>query len=223
VKAGEKVPLITGRITAIEPQKRHPDRVSVFVEGQFFVGLPRHLVTQMGLHPGEEIDNQKAQRLLHSGQVEKAKETAYRYLAFRSRSEKEVSDHLSRKGFSPEEIQEVMEHLRHQKWLDDAQFAQSWIRYRQKISPRGPSALRWELRRKGVEETIIEQSLESFGEGEELASAQKLALKKWKQYHQLPLPEAQQKLVRYLQQRGFSREVIRQTLQFLKEHQESTS
>lgn len=216
----EKVQPITGRITAIEPQKRHPDRVSVFIEGQFFVGLPRHLATQMGLHLGEEIDDQKAQRLLHSSQVEKAKEIAYRYLAFRSRSEKEVSDHLSRKGFSSEEIQEVIEHLRHQQWLDDVQFAQSWIRYRQKVSPRGQSALRWELRKKGVEEEIIEQSLENFSAGEELASAQKMALKKWQQYQKLPLPEAQQKLVRYLQQRGFSGDVIQQTLQFLKENQE---
>lgn len=217
---GKKTQLVTGKITAIEPQKRHPDRVSVFIEGQFFVGLSYHLASQMGLHLGEEIDEQKAQRLLHSSQVEKAKDVAYRYLAFRSRSEKEVFDHLSRKGFSSEEIQEVIDHLRHQQWLDDAQFAQSWIHHRQKVSPRGQSALRWELRKKGVKEEIIEQSLESFGEREEFASAQKIALKKLKQYQKLPLPEAQQKLVCYLQRRGFSGEVIQQILQLLKENQE---
>lgn len=57
---------------------------------------------------------------------EKAKQKAFRLLAARARSEKEIRVKLKEKGFDEAIVEEVADRLRELKFLDDESFAVQW-------------------------------------------------------------------------------------------------
>jgi regulatory protein len=95
------------------------------------------------------------------------REAALRLLAHRARSRGELATRLRRKDFPSGLIQPVLDELESRGWLDDAEFARSWIRDRLRLRPRGRRALLAELRNKGVAGDVAEAALdEAFDEPE---------------------------------------------------------
>ncbi|MBA4025221.1 MAG: hypothetical protein C0482_22945 [Gordonia sp.] len=88
-----------------------------------------------------------------------AYDAALRLLGVRARSRSELLKRLQDKDFPAEEIHSVMERLERQHLLDDNDFAQQWVRSRHLHSGKGRTALRHELRNKGVDQAIIEDAL----------------------------------------------------------------
>jgi regulatory protein len=43
------------RITALEPQMNNPDRINLFVDGRFLMGVNALIVLQMGLRLEQEL------------------------------------------------------------------------------------------------------------------------------------------------------------------------
>src|SRR3989338_10450004 len=82
-----------------------------------------------------------------------------KYLSFRNRSIKEVYDYLLRKNFIDETINSVLKRLVDMKFLNDEEFARSWIESRQKYKGKSKYILKNELRVKGVNREIFEPLL----------------------------------------------------------------
>lgn len=88
-----------------------------------------------------------------------AYDAALRLLGVRARSRSELQKRLQDKDFPEEEIDAVMDRLERAQLLDDNDFAQQWVRSRHLHSGKGRTALRHELRNKGVDQVIIEDAL----------------------------------------------------------------
>lgn len=88
-----------------------------------------------------------------------AYDAALRLLGVRARSRSELQKRLQDKDFPAEEIDAVMDRLERAQLLDDNDFAQQWVRSRHLHSGKGRTALRHELRNKGVDQVIIEDAL----------------------------------------------------------------
>ena len=91
---------------------------------------------------------------------EAAREKCLRLLAVRARSAAELRERLRRVGFAPDVAESVIANLADTELVDDAEFARSWVASRQAAGGFGKQKLRWELRRKGVAEKLIEAALE---------------------------------------------------------------
>ncbi|PXW33607.1 UNVERIFIED_CONTAM: regulatory protein [Williamsia faeni] len=98
-------------------------------------------------------------RSLASGTGASAYDAALRLLGVRARSRAELRGRLKDKDFPPFEIDSVMERLDRAGLLDDADFAEQWVRSRHLHSGKGRTALRHELRQKGVVDRVIEQAI----------------------------------------------------------------
>lgn len=81
-------------------------------------------------------------------------EAALRFLEPRARSVAEVRTRLVRAGYRAELVDAAIERLLEIGMLDDEAFARSWVESRDRAHPRGTSALRGELRRKGVTDEL---------------------------------------------------------------------
>jgi regulatory protein len=95
-----------------------------------------------------------------SDDPEAAREKCLRLLAVRARSTAELRERLRRVGFAPNVVGSVIADLTETGLVDDAEFARSWVASRQAAGGFGKQKLRWELRRKGVAEKLIETALE---------------------------------------------------------------
>ena len=90
--------------------------------------------------------------------LEKGKEYALYLLGYRDRSKNEIVKKLKEKNYDEEVIEEVICYLKEKNLLDDQKFAKEWANYSIK---KGFSRKRveQELRKKGVEEEIITNTL----------------------------------------------------------------
>jgi regulatory protein len=90
----------------------------------------------------------------------------FRFLEARARSVVETRRRLAEAGYRPALIEGAIERLLAIGLLDDEVFARNWIESRDRASPRGESALRRELRLRGVEGAIVDATLEARRSGE---------------------------------------------------------
>ncbi len=142
-----------------------------------------------------------------------AKDAALRFLSYRARSEAEVRRRLTAK-YPLTVVDAVIESLRRQKLVDDLSFARQWRASRERFRPRASRLVQQELRRLGVPQDLIEDSLIEFDEEANAARAaatvaRRLAARNVSQ------KEFRGKLSAHLQRRGFTGGVVRATVEQL--------
>ena len=195
-------------VTKLEPQKKIPQRLNVYLNGEFAFGVSRAVAPW--LEEGNELSQQKINALQTEDQVEQAFQRALHFLSFRVRSEKEIRLNLQKHQTPENIIDPVLDRLRERTLVDDRDFAQQWIENRNRFHPRGKRALSSELYRKGISDQIIEETLNDLDETE---LAYKFARKKVDKLKTLDKSSFREKMVGYLTRRGFdyglSNEVVR--------------
>jgi len=195
-------------ITALEPQKKNPERINVYLDDQFAFGISRFVGAW--LKRGDKLEDAKIRELLDEDQREMALQRALRFIAYQPRSEKEVTDKLAAAGIDEAIIDSVMQELKEKNYLDDRRFAQNWIESRCASKPRSYRFYSYELKRKGISEEKIDQALQAAPPEEELAY--RLGRKYMQRYAALNPEDFKKKLQGVLARRAFSYDVIRQTI-----------
>ena len=199
-----------GKITALRAQAKDSQRVNVFVEGEFALGVSLTTITKAGLHVGKQLSAEEFAKLEQIESGDKAYLAALRFLEARPRSIAEVRTRLGRKDFAPEAIDAAIARLAELELLDDAAFARYWVENRQAYRPRGAGALRDELRRKGINADVTAEVLDNTLTGDEAAGASGLARAALHKYAGSQDRNAfTRRMGSYLQRRGYTFEVIR--------------
>jgi regulatory protein len=202
------------KITALPPQKHDPDRVSIFVDGEFRMGLSAEVVLAAGLRVGDSVDDARLADLERRDLSWQAREAALRLLAVRPRSAAELARRLRMKGYGPEIGEEVIGRLREMGMIDDAAFAGTLVRDRVRLRPQGARRLASELRQKGVDEETARAAIRETMEGESTDERElaRRAAEKWRARPGEEPAHARRRLHGYLARRGFDGEVIREIL-----------
>jgi regulatory protein len=194
-------------ITAIEPQKKRGDRRSIFVDGQFVAGAHEEVIIALNLRVGQTFDKERLAALIRTETVRKAQESALRLLDYRDRAVSEIRKRLIGNDFPEDIVEEIIDHLSRIGYLDDEKFSREWVRSRTVSKPMGKARLNWELRAKGVEQSMVEEALESLDDNTEYELALAAARKKVEKAD--PNDQAfRNRLVSFLRRRGFGWEVI---------------
>jgi len=149
-------------VTRLETQKNNPDRLNVYLDGEFAFGISRALAPW--LEEGKQLSQQQIQSLQSEDQIDLAYHRALNFLSHRIRSEHEIRQKLLRAEVSEDIIQAVLEKLRDSSLVDDRDFARQWVENRNRFHPRGKRALNSELIRKGIPHQIIQETLQDLNE-----------------------------------------------------------
>lgn len=201
----------SGTITEIADQARDPERVSVFLDGQFAFGVAREIAAREGLFVGRSLSAAEVADLLRADEAARATNAALHFLGYRPRSEREVRDRLRRRGFSDEAIEAAVARLLDWRYLDDAEFARFWVENRAEHQPRGRRRLRAELRAKGVDADLVDQAIDEAG-GDEFPAALALARKRVTSLRGLDPLVQRRRLAGFLQRRGYDWDIVRSVL-----------
>ena len=192
------------KITAIQVQKKNPNRVSVSLEDEFAFGLSR--IVAAWLSVGQVLSDEKIAAL----QTQDAREVAYQkamlFLGYRARSVNEVRENLRKHEIPEAVIDEVLGRLQEANLLNDREFAQAWVENRSTFRPRSRRALALELRRKGLDDDVVRDTLDA--QVDENALALQAARKYLRKLEKLEWQEFRQKLGSFLGRRGVSYDVV---------------
>ncbi len=115
----------------------------------FFV--PAELWRRQGLADGATVPEGWLEKIQHAADTSRARERAMTLIAMREHSCAEISRKLRQKGFSEAAAAAAVESLSADGLVNDARFAEEWIRSRLRRRPVGRAALLAGLARAGVD------------------------------------------------------------------------
>ncbi len=101
-----------------------------------------------------------------------------RLLTARARTRAELEGQLAKRGFPDDVSTQVLDRLASAGLIDDADFAEQWVRSRHANAGKGKRALAAELRTKGVDDEVIASALEDIDAGAERLRAEQLVQSK---------------------------------------------
>jgi len=184
-------------------QKKNPNRVNIFLDGEFAFGVAR--ITAAWLKIGDVLGEEKIASLLSQDTREWAYQQAMLFLSYRARSEKEIRQNLHKHEMPEEVIDETIERLRKAGLVNDNQFAEAWVENRSTFRPRSRRALSMELRQKGLDDETVHAAISGVDED---ALAYKAAQKRLGRLKGLEWNDFRKKLSEFLARRGFPYSVI---------------
>jgi regulatory protein len=202
----------TGKITALRVQANDSQRVNVFIDDEYAIGISLSTLAREKLFVGKEVDAESWDRLAATERHDKTLNAALRLLEQRPRSVAELRQRLQRKAHEPEAIEAAIERLGDLGMIDDTAFSRYWVDNRQAFRPRGAVAIRNELQRKGVKRDVIDAVLNDPDrpDVDEFAQALELARKALPKYASAPdRASFQRKLGSFLMRRGYTYDTIR--------------
>lgn len=188
------------KITALKVQRRNSDRVNIYLDDSFAFGVNR--IVAAWLRIGQELCDEEIISLKNTESFETAFQKALIFLDYRPRSEKEVRDRLTEKGFQTEVIDDVIERLLQGGLIGDEQFAKTWIENRIAFRPRSHKVLAIELRQKGISEDVVEEMLSETINDDEIAY--QAAIKQARRYSGCEWKDFRNRLTGYLARKGFT-------------------
>jgi regulatory protein len=103
--------------------------------------------------------------------LQRAMDIAYRYLARRDRTVCEVRRHLEDKRVEPDAIEQAVDELQHQGYLDDTRYARAYAEDRRALDGWGPDRIARRLAQAGVGPDDVAAALAARGPEQELEAA----------------------------------------------------
>ncbi len=212
-------------ITDVQTQRRNEVRRSIFVNGEFALGVSEEIYVKFALFKGRVVSREFLEEVRLADELYRCKQTAIRYLGRRMRSTQEVERKLAEKGFLPEPIAATLKFLDEYQMLDDQAFARSFINDQLLRRPVGRRRLNAELRRKGLGKDEITESISSsVGDEDELANAFAAAAKKAPNIRHDDPRKWDRTMASFLAGRGFGWDVVEKVLaHYRKERKDSNA
>jgi regulatory protein len=135
---------------------------------------------------------------------EQARDVCLRLLTVRARTRAELAGQLTKRGYPDDVSARVLDRLTEVGLIDDAAFAEEWVRSRRANSGKGKRALVAELRTKGVDADVIAETLDGVDAGEWRVQAERLVAARLRRENLDDEAKVTRRLVGMLARRGYS-------------------
>lgn len=160
-------------ITQIAQAVRNTERVNIYLNGKFWIGLGKNDLITLRLATGRELTELEKQEVESISSRGKLIGKALRFMQLRPRSSGEVKDYLVfRNKIEEEEAQSIIDYLQEKELLSDEKFAQWYIDYKFGSGIHGVNKIKTELYKKKVDTKVINTLLEKLNSNEEFKDEQ---------------------------------------------------
>ncbi|MGN0961595.1 MAG: RecX family transcriptional regulator [Christensenellales bacterium] len=146
-------------ITALEVQKKDDKRANLYLDDKFYAGVSIELIMKYQLKKGMEINKDFLDEIVFEDEKGKALNKAVKYIGSNLKTTKQIKEYLTKKEYSPQTIDYVINKMLEYKYLDDRAYSKAFIStYSNKY---GKIKLISALKSKGVSDEIIDDVFSS--------------------------------------------------------------
>lgn len=184
-------------ITKITEQAKNPDRVSIYVDGEFFTGIHKLVAIKFNLKTGMALPETVAQELATLESTNSAWEYSLRSLAVASKSRSRMIAKLTQK-FGREKAEETTAKLVDQGLVNDARLAENIVLAQLGNKRKSKAEITALLTERGIAGDNIRNALNLIPENYELETATNLAKAKFQEGS-----KSIEKIAQYLGRKGF--------------------
>lgn len=201
------------QITSIEPQVKDKTRCNIFVDGRFYCGIKLEVAIKYRLKAGMEIEKKELDKIQLETEKVQATEKALTHLSASLKTEKQMRDFLTKKGYVDAVVGYVMEKMHYYGYVDDGEYCKAYI---SGISGKSKRAIEAELIKRGVDKEVVREALEDYEDDDELMLS---ALQKYLRGKELT-KENVYKACRYLVSKGYEYDAVKRVSERLKEDED---
>lgn len=198
------------KISKIEVQKNHKDRVNIFVDDEFYASMFLDTAVKYGIKKDLDIDEEVFKSYLIESEKNLAFNKALNYMNTAFKTAKQIRDYLNKKGYDKIVVDYVVNRLKEYGYINDQNYAESYVNsYKNKY---GKNMLKTKLMSKGISKETIDEVLKDFESNEE--TIDKLLIKKIG--NKELTNDLLTKCSRFLSSRGFSFDEINSAIRKFK-------
>lgn len=189
-------------ITSIEPQIKDKTRCSVFIDGRFYCGIKLEVAIKYRLKAGMEIDKAELDKIQLETEKVQATEKALTHISATLKTEKQMRDFLTKKGYVEAVVDYVMDKMHYYGYVNDGEYCKAYI---SGISNKSKRAIEVELLKRGVDKETVREALEDYEDDDEQILS---ALKKYLRGKELNRDNVY-KACRYLVSKGYEYDAVK--------------
>lgn len=207
-------------MTALRVQKNNKERISLFCKDDFLIGLHQSTLLQYGIKKGTEITRELFNELQEAENRKEIENYLLNLLSRRTHARSELKTKAVRKGYPADTVQELLQKFEENDWINDEEFAQSFVHDKFKLQRWGPVKIQSKLRSMGISKGIIERALQGIEENiDDFQVLKQLVVKRKAHFlREQDLQKRKRKVANYLLRKGFSSDTVFNCLeQLLKE------
>ena len=193
------------KITRISKRK-NKRLYDIFIDDEFcFSVSSKNVLQKFGLEQGRIFQPDEFYELRSKIEFFEAEYILLEFLKYRFRSKKEILRKLASKKISQPTIDALITKYQEKGFINDEDFAESYILDLISHHPQGNFAITQKLKQKGISNEIITRLSEKYlsGETEHEMAVRELSKRKTK-YMKLEPRERRNKALAFLQRKGFS-------------------
>lgn len=190
-------------ITKITAQQR-AGRFNLFLDGKYAFPISESTLVKFRLTKGLAV-SAELEAAIKAAEVQAAANTmALNYLARAQHTAYEVTTKLRGEQFPEAVIQAAVAHMQQLHYLNDAQYAQSFVADDLALSDKGPAIVAAKLQQKGVAQTLIDAAVGAVADAAWFDAAMRAGKKAANQNQRKPYFTLIQKIKQSVIQKGFN-------------------
>ena len=200
--------------------KKGKNDVTIQLDDDKYLILKLEVFLKSGLKKGDEISEDRFSFLIEQNKLFYIKQKAFRLLGRRQHSSSELRRKLWNKDYEQKLIDEVIEDLSKNGYIDDTEFIRVFVAEKSKTKNWSRKRIKSELIKRGLDSKLIDKILSEQYSESDFDNASTVAKKKVEVLtkRNLEKKELRTKLSTYLFSKGFDYEVIKDVVnQILKE------
>ncbi|OXT07558.1 RecX family transcriptional regulator [Thermoanaerobacterium thermosaccharolyticum] len=164
------------KITNIEKQKNNSMRFNVYIDNKYAFSVSYEEKKEFGLEEGIDINEEQYNYYVNYLINKNAYNDSIKFLSYSMRTKKELINKLKSMGYDNSIINNVLEKLIKQRYIDDEYYTELYIKEK-KERLYSKYRIYNELYRKGIDPSIITSKLDQLYE-DEIDTIKKLIIKK---------------------------------------------
>lgn len=183
--------------------KKKDGMYSLLLEDDDLILVHEDLILKYGLLLHKEIDDDTREKIEEENLNYTAKSVALKYITTRFRSEKEIREHLSKKGVNKDIIDVVVTDLKKDNYVNDEMYAEMFIHDKINLSMDGPYKVKKELENAGIRSSIINDKIDIYTKNIQVEKINKIIDKQLKTNHNKSNYMLKNKILNYLNNNGY--------------------
>ena len=199
-----------GIVTKVEVQKRHKERVNVYIDDEFCCGLNAEIATKNGVKKGADFTHNDLIAIMVESDKMTALQKACDYIAKMPKTEKNIRDYLAKKGYEELVINSVIDKMKEYNYIDDVAYAKEYL---QSVKDMGVNKIRYNLLKRGIKKNVVDTILCDYDDSRDVMLDIAKKFMKDKEYSM----ENFAKLSRRLASKGFEYDKISSIIRVLRE------
>ncbi|NLB32141.1 MAG: recombination regulator RecX [Tissierellia bacterium] len=200
------------KITKVEYQKKNKDRFNIYLDDEYAFAIDINIFIKYSLKKGLLLDDELISDILKSEERISVYNYGISLLSRAAKSEYELRLKMQDKGFDSHLIDNAINTLKEQKYLDDERYCEMFINDKINISKHGVRKIKEALYYKGIDKEIIEEKIRKVSQEDEEERAINLGKKKLFNIKEEDTRKKYIKLSNYLIGKGFEFDVVKRTV-----------